>query len=87
MGKIRTIVITLVSSIIGLVAVLWGSTYSVSDLVEIKYGFPLVWGNHLANTIAGPVDSWYINWNSLVIDLVLWFGVVIIAVAFSGLKD
>ena len=87
MGKIRTIVITLVSSIIGLVAVLWGSTYSVSDLVEIKYGFPLVWGNHLVNTIASPVNSWYINSNSLVIDLVLWFGVVIIAVAFSGLKD
>ena len=87
MGKIRTIVITLESSIIGLVAILWGSTYSVSDLVEVKYGFPLIWGNHLVNTIAGTVDSWYINWNSLAIDLVLWFGVVIIAVAFSGLKD
>jgi hypothetical protein len=87
MGKIRTIGITIVSSIIGLVAILWGSTYSVSDLVEVKYGFPLVWGNHLVNSIAGPVDSWYINWNSLAINLVLWFSVVIIAVAFSGLKD
>lgn len=87
MGKNRTIILTVISSIIGLLAISWGSTYSVPDLEEVKYGFPLIWGRHLLNTITGPVDKWYIDYNSMVIDLVFWFGVIILALSISLYKD
>ncbi len=87
MGKNRTIVLMLFSSFLALAALLWGSTYSVPDLEEVKYGFPLIWGRHLLNTIAGPVDKWYVDLNSVLIDLVFWFGVVILAVTVSLYRD
>ena len=70
MGKNRTILFVFASPFLGLVAVLCGSTYSVTDLEEIKYGFTLIWGSHLLNSIAGLIDKWYIDLNSIMVDLV-----------------
>ncbi len=48
-------------------------TMSAPDLVEIKYGFPLFWLHRQTISITAPVDTWSVQWPSLVVDLVLWF--------------
>jgi hypothetical protein len=64
---------------VALLAMLWGSTYSVPDLVRVSYGLPLNWGVNTLNTIAGPVDRWSVDLVSLAVDLVFWFATLIIA--------
>ena len=66
-------------TIIALLAMLWGSTYSVPDLVQVSYGLPFNWGVNTLDTIAGPVDRWSINLNYLTIDLVFWFASLMVA--------
>jgi hypothetical protein len=63
--------------IVALVAMLWGSTYSVPDLVRVDYGLPLRWGENTLDTIAGPVDRWSVDLMSLALDLAFWFAVLI----------
>jgi hypothetical protein len=63
---------------VALLAMLWGSTYSVPDLVRVSYGLPLNWGVNTLNTIAGPVDRWSVDLVSLAVDLVFWFATLII---------
>ena len=63
---------------VALLAMLWGSTYSVPDLVRVSYGLPLNWGINTLNTIAGPVDRWSVDLVSLAVDLVFWFATLII---------
>ncbi len=65
--------------IVGLIAMLYGSVYSVPDLVNVSYGFPMRWGVNTVVTIAGPVDRWEINLMSLVTDMVIWVGLLILA--------
>jgi len=62
---------------VALLAMLWGSTYSVPDLVRVSYGLPLNWGVNTLNTIAGPVDRWSVDLVSLAVDLVFWFATLI----------
>jgi len=64
---------------VALLAMLWGSTYSVPDLVRVSYGLPLNWGVNTLTTIAGPVDRWSVDLVSLAVDLVFWFATLIIA--------
>jgi len=63
---------------VALLAMLWGSTYSVPDLVRASYGLPLNWGVNTLDTIAGPVDRWSVNLVSLAVDLVFWFATLIV---------
>jgi len=63
---------------VALLAMLWGSTYSVPDLVRVSYGLPLNWGVNTLDTIAGPVDRWSVDLVSLAIDLVFWFATLIV---------
>ncbi|MCX6649114.1 MAG: hypothetical protein NTV61_06970 [Candidatus Bathyarchaeota archaeon] len=64
---------------VALLAMLWGSTYSVPDLVRVSYGLPLNWGVNTLDTIAGPVDRWNVDLVSLAVDLVFWFATLIVA--------
>jgi hypothetical protein len=62
-------------------AVTWGSEFDWPDYLHVDYGFPLVWATHILSTIVGPVDIWKINPQALIIDLVLWLGSMVIAIA------
>jgi hypothetical protein len=67
-----------VLAVVALLAMLWGWTYSVPDLVRVSYGLPLNWGQNTLDTIAGPVDRWSVNLTYLAIDLVFWFATLIV---------
>ena len=75
-------VIVLVIGIVGLASMIMGSVYSVPDLVNVSYGLPMRWGVNTVETIAGPVDRWDLTYNALVIDLVFWFGLIVIVSAY-----
>jgi len=77
-------------SIMTILALLWGVRFDWPDYVHVNYGFPMVWGTHTLNTIAGPVDIWKVDLSSLLMDLVLWLGTMTAGAAvilyFSGPK-
>jgi hypothetical protein len=77
--KLKLIIVNGVIVAVALLAMLWGSTYSVPDLVRVSYGLPITWGVNTLNTIAGPVDRWSVDLGSLAIDLVFWFVTLIVA--------
>ena len=60
---------------------LWGSTYNWPDNVHVDYGFPLTWATNTLSTFVGPVDLWSVNVSNLLVDLVLWMGIMIVLVA------
>lgn len=62
-----------VTIIVALVAMLWGTSYLVPDLLRVDYGFPFRWGSNTLDTIAGPVNRWGVDLMSLTLDLVFWF--------------
>lgn len=70
-------VVLVLIAVFALIAMLWGWTYSVPDLVRVSYGFPLNWGENTLDTIAGPVDRWSISLTSMAVDLVFWFVAII----------
>ena len=81
MMRPRVLVASIVVVAIALLTMLWGSTYSVPDLVRVDYGLPLRWGANTLDTLAGPVDRWSVDVMSLALDLVFWF-VTLIVVQF-----
>ena len=83
----RDLVASLVVIAIALLAMLWGSTYSVPDLVRVDYGLPLRWGTNTLDTLAGPVDKWSVEVMSLALDLVFWFTTLIMAQFLVSRKD
>jgi len=62
-------------------ALLWGFRFDWPDFVHVDYGIPLVWGTHTLSTIIGPVDTWQVNTLNLLIDLILWLGIMDAAIA------
>jgi hypothetical protein len=74
----RILVVSLVVVAIALLAMLWGSTYSVPDLVRVDYGLPLRWGSNTLDTLAGPVDRWSVEVMSLALDLIFWFTTLLV---------
>lgn len=76
--KISILVGSVALIIVALLAMVWGSAYSVPDLVRVSYGLPLNWGINTLITIAGPVDNWSINLAFLAVDIVFWFIVLLI---------
>ncbi len=74
----RVLVASIVVVAIALLTMLWGSTYSVPDLVRVDYGLPLRWGANTLDTLAGPVDRWAVDLMSLDVDLVFWFATLIV---------
>ena len=65
-------------ALLALAALIYGSPVSFPDNVHTSHGLPLTWGVHQLVTIVGPVDTWRVNLVNLTLDLVFWFGLVII---------
>ena len=59
-------------SVGAIVAMTWGTTYNWPDYLHVTYGFPLAWGIHTLDTIAGPVDKWWVDYAGLGGDLLFW---------------
>jgi hypothetical protein len=64
--------------VVALLAMLWGFTYSVPDLIRVSYGIPMNWGFNTLDTIAGPVNRWSVDLVALAVDLVFWFATLIV---------
>jgi len=64
-----------------IIALTWGFRYDWPDFVHVDYGFPIVWATHTLSTIAGPADIWEVNITTLTMDLVLWLGSMVAAMA------
>jgi hypothetical protein len=77
MKSISRLLAIALTFVVALVAMLWGSTYSVPDLVRVDYGLPLRWGANTLDTLAGPVDRWAVDLMSLAVDLVFWLVVLV----------
>ena len=65
-------------ALFSLAALIYGRPVSFPDNVHTLHGLPLTWGVHQLVTIVGPVDTWRVNLVNLVLNLVFWFGLVII---------
>jgi hypothetical protein len=78
--KNTILVATIIAIVVELVAMFWGSTYSVPDLIRVDYGLPLIWGTNTLDTIAGPVNRWSVDVMFLVLDLIFWFATLIVVV-------
>jgi hypothetical protein len=76
--KTSIVIGSVVVIVVALLAMVWGSTYSVPDLVRVSYGLPLNWGVNTVVTIAGSVDNWSINIMFLAVDFVFWFAVLLV---------
>jgi len=57
----------------------WGTSYNWPDFVHVRHGLPLTWGVHTFVTIVGPVDSWSVSTQNLILDLVFWVGFLLLA--------
>ena len=80
---IRTIIL-LILGVIGTFALVYN--YSVPNLVEVRYGFPLTWGTNILNTIAGPTDNWSVEPIILALDAAFWFMVLVVASAILNYR-
>jgi len=85
--KQNVLIVSVAVVAVALVAMLWSSTYSVPDLVNVSYGLPLKWGVNTLNTIAGPVDRWSVDLISLAVDLVFWFGTLIVVQFIASRRE
>jgi len=62
-------------------ALTWGFVFDWPDALHVDHGFPLVWATHTLSTIAGAADIWQVDMTALLIDLLLWLGLMVVAVA------
>ncbi len=65
-------------ALLALAALIYGRPVSFPDNVHTSHGLPFTWGVHQLVTIVGPVDTWRVNLVNLALDLVFWFGLVIL---------
>ncbi len=64
-----------------ILALTWGSVFNWPDYHHVDHGFPLVWATHTLSTIAGPADIWQVNMTALLMDLLLWLGLLVVAIS------
>ena len=64
--------------ILTILAVTWETRYDWRDNVHIDYGFPLVWSTQTLITIIGPVNLCIADIPTLMMDLSLWLGIMLI---------
>ncbi len=79
--NISTLSFIIILSAVTTLTLTLGNTVNFPDNVHTDYGFPLDWGTHTTNTIAGPVNRWSVDITSLSIDLVFWLGLMIAVTA------
>lgn len=70
-------------AVFAIAMIVMGFPVTNPDDVHAAHGLPLTWGVHQFVTIAGPVDVWRVDILNLGIDLVIWFGVVLIALPIA----
>jgi hypothetical protein len=75
----RKEIIQLTIALIAVALLIVGRPVNYPDNVHTVHGLPLTWGVHQLVTIVGPVDTWRVDMVNLAIDLVIWFGAVIVA--------
>jgi hypothetical protein len=80
-GKLFAILFMVIWFAVTFLALLWGFTYNWPDNVHVNYGLPLTWATNTLSTFSGPVNLWSVNVSDLFVDLVLWLGTMIAAVA------
>ena len=66
-----------------ILAVAWGTTYDWPDNIHTDYGFPFVWSTNTLSTIAGAVNTWTVDITTLIIDIGLWLGIMVIIESLS----
>ena len=85
MGPRRAVWLTVaLATLVALVSMATGTYYLWPDFVHTDYGFPLVWGTHVEDTLIGPVDKWQVNFANLGIDILFWAMVVLVAATLTG---
>ncbi len=65
-------------SLFALAALIYGRPVSFPDNVHTLHGLPLTWEVHQLVTIVGLVDKWKVSIVNLTLDLVFWFGLVLL---------
>ncbi|MEM2103795.1 MAG: hypothetical protein QW717_02740 [Candidatus Bathyarchaeia archaeon] len=75
--NILAVLFSVIWTFVIILALTWGTEYIWPDYVHVDYGFPLVWGVHVLNTIHGPVDFWRVNMANLFLDLTIWLGIFV----------
>ncbi len=66
---------TLAASIAMIFFMVYGVAVSMPDNVYTRHGLPFTWGRHQEVTIAGPVDTWTVELNAMLGDLIFWSAV------------
>jgi len=65
------------ASIMMIVCMVYGFTVSMPDNVYTRYGLPFTWGKHQRVTIAGLVDTWTVELNAMLGDLIFWSAITL----------
>ena len=73
MDEQKITILQAVLAVVSIIAMAWGTRFNWPDFIHVKHGFPLTWGVHTLVTIVGPVDTWSVNLVFLVLDLTVWF--------------
>lgn len=59
----------------------WGTRYDWPDNVHVDYGVPFTWSTQTLSTIGGSVNLWTVDITALILNLVLWLGILLISTA------
>jgi len=68
---------TVAASIMMIVCTVYGFTVSMPDNVYTRHGLPFTWGKHQMVTIAGPVETWTVELNAMLGDLIFWSAITL----------
>lgn len=79
MDTVKKLIIQGIVGLLTIFAITFGRLRDMPDNFQRLHGLPFIWGTHQLNTIAGPVDIWYINLTNLSLDIFLWLLFLIIA--------
>jgi len=68
----------LIMALLTILAMSWGNRFDWPDNVHINYGFPLTWSTQTLSTIIGPVNLWTVDITALILNLTIWFTIMLI---------
>ena len=68
----------LIMALLTILAMSWGNRFDWPDNVHIDYGFPLTWSTQTLSTIIGPVNLWTVDVTALILNLTIWFTIMLI---------
>lgn len=68
----------LIMALLTILAMSWGNRFDWPDNVHINYGFPLTWSTQTLSTIIGPVNLWTVDVTALILNLTIWFTIMLI---------